>query len=125
MNDSKATNVDAVLRALDCFAAAGGPDHGRFGQGRQLRPAARPPSAGAPRPSLLVGRPATPSGAALGGLVPDACQAPTHGGGGEGGRRADGYAATWCCSPRLRQLRHVSELSSARGRGLPAGGPAA
>ena len=100
----------------------GGPDHGRVGQGRQLpaardrRPPARQgPRAGGQRQRHHPGR--------AGRSRPDR-PGPGHGGGGGGGRRAGRPRRRGAALPRLRQLRHVSELSSPRG-GLPAGGPAA
>ncbi len=100
----------------------GGPDHGRFGQGRQL-PAARdrrPPARQGPRAGGQ-GQRHHPGG--TGRSRPDR-PGPGHGGGGGGGRRAGCKRRRGAALPRLRQLRHVSELSSPRG-GLPAGGPAA
>jgi len=69
VNDSKATNVDAVLRALDCFATPvvlimGGLDKG--GNFRLLETAVRRHA----KALVLVGRASDTIRAALGGLVP-------------------------------------------------------
>jgi len=69
VNDSKATNVDAVLRALDCFAQPvvlimGGLDKG--GNFRLLEAAVRRRA----KALVLVGRASDTIRAALGGLVP-------------------------------------------------------
>jgi len=69
VNDSKATNVDAVLRALDCFATPvvlimGGLDKG--GNFRLLETAVRRRA----KALVLVGKASDTIRAALGGLVP-------------------------------------------------------
>jgi UDP-N-acetylmuramoylalanine--D-glutamate ligase len=69
VNDSKATNVDAVLRALDCFATPvvlimGGLDKG--GNFRLLEAAVRRRA----KALVLVGKASDTIRAALGGLVP-------------------------------------------------------
>ena len=108
VNDSKATNVDAVRRGLECFGGARGPDHGRRGQGRRLRAAAGCGPARAAGPGAAGwGQGRDPRGAGRAG--PDA-RGSVHaagraGGAGDGRRRRRGAAR-----PRLRQLRSVREL---------------
>ena len=97
IDDSKATNVDSVVKSLTAFPGNVHHHRGRPRQGRAVRAAARAdagPGAGPSSPSARM-RPAIAAELAAGGGA-RTCAALATGGG--AGARARPARVTWCCS---------------------------